>query len=168
MKYLRADSLFHAIFFIAYIFSSTLFIYSVFNELNILCINADSINYFNELDCPTELIDQTGYNIRENKLFNNDNNILLKFLKLFKGSNIITSSVLPEELKNNYYIENRSTIYDLSGNELINSSNGANNMYKYHYEFSAYLQKISSYVDTLTATLGDLKVINENISSNMK
>jgi hypothetical protein len=165
IKYLKTDSLFQAIFLISYILSSTLFIYSIFNELNIICINVEAMNYYNELDCPTELIDQCNNKIQDTNLFNNHNNILSKFLNLFNRANVITDYVLPEQLKNTYYIENSTAVYDLNGNLLMNFSNESSlsGMYSYHYRSAAFMQKMFFYVDILRDTLTDLKSINDSL-----
>lgn len=159
MKYLRTDNILNTIYFIGYILSSTLLIFSIFNELNIIYINSDTMNYFNELDCPKELIENNE--IKDKNLLS-DNNIISKFLNLFNGHSVITNYELPIELKNHYYTKNPS-FCGLNETQLIDSyykPDRLYNIYKYRYECAVYIQKITFYDDIFSDVL---KICKESI-----
>lgn len=161
IKYLKTDNVLQAIFLISYLLSSTLFIISIFEGLNIICVNAEAMDYFNNLDCPMELLDQS-HNIKENNLLNN-NNILLKFLNLFKNSSIIIS--LPPELNNSFYIEAQA-LNSVNNIDYLNET--LSDVWRIRYNNAVDKQKIYSYIDIFSDILRDLKSINDNISSKLE
>lgn len=153
MKYLRADYIFFAIFLMSYLLSSTLFIFSVFNELNIMYISMENIKYLEGYDCPMELIDNPRGNEERNEY-----NIYSKFLSLFAAydpNNI--NYYLPIELKNIYYIDNKSLPnveeYHLSYGEV-----------KYMYKYAIFYQKVQNYEEIMSETIHDLKLIQHSIN----
>lgn len=159
VKYFKTDNLFQVVYIISYLFSSILFIFSVFNSLNIMYTTTETINYLEEMDLPTELIDYNNKESNAIKYNNNDNNILFRFLKLFSNDLNITNNILPQELRNTYYIDNKLFVTsDLSESTLFYIHN------KYLYKSAAYYDKIAQQIDILSDILNNLKSIHDNIS----
>ena len=128
-----------------------------FNELNIMYTSIETINYLDEMDIPMELIDDST-DIKNNEL--STNNIFSRLLSIFNNDKNI-NLILPEELKNTFYIKDKSPHYI---EELILDNNMGD---KYMYKYAVHSNKMTSYIDNLSEILKDLKLINDNISNKL-
>lgn len=156
MKYLRADNIFLAIFLMSYLLSSTLFIFSAFNELNIMHISLENVKYLEGYDCPMELIDNPHGNEERNEY-----NIYSKFLSLFTAHAEHPNNInyyLPIELKNIYYMGNKSLPIDI---EEYHLSYGE---VRYMYKYAIFYQKVQNYEEIMSETIHDLKLIQHSIN----
>lgn len=165
-KYLNESNVLLFLTILSFLLSSALFMFSVFNYFEVINTHVETMKYLEQFDFPLELIEHNGD--RGDKTVNQCNNIILKFLNLFNNNNnSIAVSVLPEELRNHYYIHNKFSddICVSSAGFNANESNvGIINYDKYFYRTS-FTEKVLLQLETLCYVLNDLKSINDNIAS---
>lgn len=190
--HLSVGNIFLAMTILSYLLSSTLFIISTFNYLDIMLTSLDTVKYLEGLDVPLELIDAEHGSRAGDK--GHIKNMIFKFFDLFdvnRGGYDVFNS-LPEGLRNHYYMNNmpkptcvatdpslfnigkvgslNAEVNNFSSSETVSthSSSGTINYDKYYYKSSAYNQKVLLNVETLSEVLNELKLINDNILSNVK
>lgn len=194
VKYLNVGNIFLTITIFSYLLSSTLFIFSVFNSLNIMFTSPETISLLEQYDFPLELIET---NFKKDKGDSSMlNNIISKFFELFKTNGASSAlNISPEELRNQYYMQNKcaNIMYESredftgikgslqTGVDKFNADPPSNcesrplksegidslTVDKYSYKSSAYNQEVLVNVQMLSEILKDLKVINENISNSV-
>lgn len=176
---LRVDNMFKGIFLISCLLCSTLWIFSIFNSLNIMDTSAETLKYLEGLDCPMELIDSRS-DSKEFKLpVACADKVYSKFLKLFINDHINLHK-LPKELQNSYYYTDAShaqaTQSNFSGCDTQVSLQAASqhrdkNLHEtptlyldcqYLYK-SAYFQEISYEIDKLSSLLKDMQTYRADI-----
>lgn len=110
-KYFNTSNIFMAITILSYLLSSTLFIISIFNSLDVMFTSLETIHYLEELDLPLELVDSDSRIGGGQARY--PNNIIFKFLDLFNANNGPAAQakagpylpILSEELRNPYYMQ---------------------------------------------------------------
>nr|QJQ35267.1 hypothetical protein [Fusarium lactis] len=111
-KYFSTSNIFMTITILSYLLSSTLFIISIFNSLDVMYTSLETIHYLEELDLPLELVDSESRIGGAQARYHN-NNIIFKFLDLFNANNGPAAQAkaapylptLSEELRNPYYMQ---------------------------------------------------------------
>lgn len=111
-KYFSTSNIFMTITILSYLLSSTIFIISMFNSLDVMSTSLETIHYLEELDLPMELVDSES-RIGGAQARSHNNNIIFKFLDLFNANNGPAAQAkagpylrtLSEELRNPYYMQ---------------------------------------------------------------
>ena len=151
-RYLKIDNLPIIIVVLLYIIAAIIFVFGIFNDLNIISVNSETMNYLNELDFVVEL-PETKLNTHIEDKNITDSNIFLRFLDLFNRNNAYCS--INTELKNIYYINKHGITYHNKA-ELIK-------IHERYLEATAHNKEILLIIDSFTDILNDLELIQKNL-----
>jgi outer membrane protein assembly factor BamB len=155
-RYLRIDNLPLVIILSLYIAAGILFIFSLFNDLNIISVDTETIKSLDELDFTLELPEiQQNNQVLNSQISKKNNNFFLGFLNLFNNNNVCYS--IDNELRNVYYINKHGITNYCNSLEWIDICN------KYRYTL-AHNKEVLLFIDCFTEILNDLELIESNLS----